>query len=72
MTDYMHRTDICCEIFLDITDRFKWFITDDGKYRLMPCIVTESGDYRANYCPSCGAYIRNIKTALRDAGEEDL
>ena len=61
MNDYLYRTDICCEPFLNMMDEFQWFITEDGKYLLMPCINTGSSNYRVNYCPSCGAHVRNIK-----------
>ncbi len=50
------KNEICCDAFRALIPDLKWFTPDEGKTILMPCI----GKYRVNYCPSCGAYIRQI------------
>lgn len=49
----------CCEVFSKICREFTWFSLSEkeGGY-VMPSF---GHHYRVNYCPSCGAHVRNIE-----------
>lgn len=52
----------CCEVFPKLIKNFQWFsyIDDNGKkIYSMPCL-SDCDKWRINYCPSCGAKIRDI------------
>jgi hypothetical protein len=48
---------ICCGVLEELD--MEWMVTKDGTV-LMPFIEGKDGiRYRVNYCPSCGAYVRD-------------
>lgn len=51
----------CCDYFLKF--RFNWFKMVEGSEEiyLMPHIIDGADRVRVNNCPSCGAYVRDIK-----------
>ena len=53
---------ICCGV-LEKLDLY-WFYFEDGT-KVMPCLIGLDGaQYRVNYCPSCGEYVRGAKLKL--------
>lgn len=49
-----------CDVWPQIRNEFKWYSLADGTM-VMPCIPSVDADYRVNYCPSCGGYVRDIE-----------
>jgi hypothetical protein len=52
----------CCKAFNKIKDEYHWLVyIDDNKEKVscMPHIMTDDGDFRVNFCPSCGKSVRN-------------
>jgi hypothetical protein len=56
---------ICCEPFAKLIHQINWFsyTNDEGEIiMLMPCFIGSDGNkYRINYCPTCGADVRQLK-----------
>lgn len=57
--------DFCCGFFPKTFKQYQWFSmdTEDGKVLLMPCFDNK---IRVNYCPSCGAYVREVEVKETD------
>lgn len=50
---------ICCGVLHTL--EINWMEMEDGTL-VLPYIFGDDGnEYRVNYCPSCGKYIRNIR-----------
>lgn len=53
----------CCDYFPKVALSVKWFTWTNKKnetFYLMPCIGPTDERVRLNYCPVCGAKIRDI------------
>ena len=59
-------TEPCCEVWKMLAKRvFDWFGLDDNpEYLAMPFISDGYRDFRVNYCPSCGKYMREAVTKV--------
>jgi len=55
------KDNVCCDALMKMS--IAWMQVDNGVL-CMPHIRGHSDDqlWRVNYCPSCGAYIREIMT----------
>jgi len=54
----------CCESFKHFIDIFYWMTYVDKKDKIkyiMPYTYQDGIKYRVNYCPSCGAEVRDIE-----------
>ena len=62
------QTPICCEQFKRLICTFEWFgfQNDDDDKLLMPHITVNDVKVRINFCPSCGANVRNIQITKSD------
>ena len=58
--------------FRKILDQFGWFVTDNGKWKVMPYIYADTGEQcRINYCPSCGQNIRDVIIPASEENQEE-
>jgi hypothetical protein len=56
------KKELCCNVFDKIKDSYYWMVyIDDNKEKVscMPYMMKEDGDFRVNFCPSCGKSVRN-------------
>jgi len=53
----------CCESFKHFIPLFNWmtYNLEGAKYIMPHIIVNDNYKLRVNYCPSCGAEIRDIE-----------
>lgn len=57
----------CCEVFPKMIDRFSWFVfMGDHSRRCMPYIRRTDGEWRINFCPSCGSDVRAVEIDEND------
>jgi hypothetical protein len=65
--------EICCNGFRKIAKRLSWYSygEDDEKTLIMPFIFNAPGEYRVNFCPSCGKNIRDIEIKESDFRQID-
>lgn len=54
------KSKCTCDVWPKIQDEFTWYSHSDGT-KVMPCMPSGGVDYRVNYCPSCGGYVRDIE-----------
>jgi len=51
----------CCNVWSKIQSRFQWMVFDDfPELLVMPHIDDGENKWFVNYCPSCGAKVRNM------------
>ena len=53
---------ICCNGFKEIAMLLDWFRLENSEILVMPTI----NGVRVNYCPCCGASVRNIKVSFEE------
>ena len=70
------ETKDCCAIWPQIVARFNWMRFEEApEFSTMPVILIEGHSYRVNYCPSCGAKVRDVvilRERVMQAAEKDL
>lgn len=57
----MKPTDDCCKIWPRLWWAFYWLTDESGTLLVMPYLQApnEGDKWRVNYCPSCGADVRD-------------